>query len=206
VGLEMREFCAGEPIDEAYVPLVLEECAFGGTDLRRFEWKQRPPREKLEDFRVGIIGSGFGGLCAAIRLQQAGIPFTVYEKNDDIGGTWYENDYPDLRVDVPNHFYSYSFEPNPDWSSFFARRDELKSYIDAIALKHALRRHVRLRTEVVSARWDEARATWNVHLRNGDGTQEEERVRALISAVGMLNRPSVPDLPGLRDFAGISFH
>ena len=81
-------------------------------------------------FRVGIIGSGFGGLCAAIRLQQAGIPFTIYEKNDDIGGTWYENDFPDLRVDVPNHFYSYSFEPNPDCSSFFARRDELKAYID----------------------------------------------------------------------------
>jgi 4-hydroxyacetophenone monooxygenase len=203
---EIMQFCAGEPIDDAYVRMVREECVFGGADLRRPEWERRPPREKLDAFHVGIIGSGFGGLCAAIRLQQAGIPFTIYEKNDDIGGTWYENDYPDLRVDVPNHFYSYSFEPNPDWSSFFARRDELKTYIDAIADKHALREHVRLRTEVVSAQWDEGRASWNVRLRGAAGAEEEVRVRALISAVGMLNRPSVPDLPGLRDFSGIKFH
>src|SRR6185295_3882092 len=170
------------------------------------EWAQPPPSEALAAFRVGIIGSGLGGLCAAIRLQQAGIPFTIYEKNDDIGGTWYENDFPDLRVDVPNHFYSYSFEPNPDWSSFFARRDELKAYIDAIAHKHDLRKNVRLRTEVVSAHWDEARGIWNVRLRGADGSEEEDEVRALISAVGMLNRPSVPDLPGLSDFAGLSFH
>ena len=203
---EIMQFCAGEPIDPAYVPLVREECGFGGSDPRRFAWEQTPPREKLEEFRVGIIGSGFGGLCAAIRLQQAGIPFTIYEKNDDIGGTWYENDYPDLRVDVPNHFYSYSFEPNPDWSSFFARRDELKAYIDAIAHKHGLRENVRLRTEVLSTRWDEARGSWSLELRSADGAHERVQVRALISAVRMLNRPSVPDLPGLRDFAGIAFH
>src|SRR5262249_567425 len=155
--LEIMRFCAGEAIAEAYLPLVREECGFGGTDLRRYEWRARPAPEQLAEFPAGIIGSGFGGLCAAIRLQQAGIPFTIYEKNDDIGGTWYENDYPDLRVDVPNHFYSYSFEPNPDWSSFFARRDELKAYIDGIALKHGLRQHVRLGTEVVSARRAEAR-------------------------------------------------
>jgi 4-hydroxyacetophenone monooxygenase len=127
---EIMQFCAGEQIDPAYLPLVREECQFAGVDPRRFAWETMPPRERLDAFRVGIIGSGFGGLCAAIRLQQAGIPYTIYEKNDDIGGTWYENDFPDLRVDVPNHFYSYSFEPNPDWSSFFARRDELKAYID----------------------------------------------------------------------------
>jgi 4-hydroxyacetophenone monooxygenase len=203
---EIMQFCAGEPIDPAYLPMVREECGFGGADLRRFAWDAPPPREKLEAFRVGIIGSGFGGLCAAIRLQQAGIPFTIYEKNDDIGGTWYENDFPDLRVDVPNHFYSYSFEPNPDWSSFFAKRDELKAYIDGIARKHGLHPHVRLRTEVVSASWDEERGSWTVALRGADGREQEDRVRALISGVGMLNRPSVPDLPGLRDFAGISFH
>ncbi|MGH7338833.1 MAG: NAD(P)-binding protein, partial [Myxococcota bacterium] len=77
---EIMQFCAGEPIDEAYLALVREECVFGGVDLRRFEWEEPPPREKLEAFRVGIIGSGFGGLCAAIRLQRAGIPFTIYEK------------------------------------------------------------------------------------------------------------------------------
>jgi 4-hydroxyacetophenone monooxygenase len=203
---EIMQFCAGEPIDAAYLPLVREECSFAGRDLRRFAWETPPPREKLESFRVGIIGSGFGGLCAAIRLQQAGIPFTIYEKNDDIGGTWYENDFPDLRVDVPNHFYSYSFEPNPDWSSFFARRDELKAYIDEIALRHGLREHVRLRTEVVSARWDDVGGVWNLRLRGADGSEQETGVRTLISAVGMLNRPSVPDLPGLRDFTGISFH
>ena len=97
------------------------------------------------------------GLYAGIQLQQAGIPFVILEKNDAVGGTWYENIYPGCGVDTPNHFYSYAFEPNHDWSHFFAKRDELWNYFEKVADKYDLRKHIRLGTEVVEARYDESR-------------------------------------------------
>ena len=152
------EFVAGEPVGAEYVPLVEEEADFDGSDRRRFEWTERPDAETLASFRVGIIGAGLGGLCAAIRLEQAGIPYTVFDKNADVGGTWFENTYPDLRVDVPNHFYSYSFRPNPDWSHFYARQHELFDYIAECAKEADVLPHVRFGTEVLSATFDEDRA------------------------------------------------
>ena len=137
-------FCAGEDVPRAYVTLGREECNFDGGDARRPAWDVAPDAGALERFRVGIVGAGFGGLCAAIRLQELGIPFTIYEKNDAAGGTWYENSFPDLRVDVPNHFYSYSFVPNPDWTSFFAERDELRRYLDGVVEEYGLAPHIRL--------------------------------------------------------------
>lgn len=199
------EFVVGEAVDPEYVPLVEEEGDFDGTDRRRFEWIDRPDDETLASFRVGIIGAGLGGLCAAMRLEQAGIPYTVFDKNPDVGGTWFENTYPDLRVDVPNHFYSYSFRPNPDWSHFYARQHELFDYIASCAKEHDVLPHVRFGTTVRSARFDEARGTWLVGIRDGAGESEVE-VDALVSAVGMLNRPAVPDLEGLDTFAGPWFH
>ena len=199
------EFVAGEAVDAAYVPLVEEEADFDGADRRRFEWTRRPAPDAVARFRVGIIGAGLGGLCAAIRLEQAGIPYTVFDKNADVGGTWFENTYPDLRVDVPNHFYSYSFHPNPDWSHYYARQHELFDYVTACAKEHHVLPHVRFGTEVQSATWDEARNTWRVVVRDADGESEVE-VDALISAVGMLNRPAVPDIEGLDTFAGPWFH
>jgi 4-hydroxyacetophenone monooxygenase len=199
------EFVVGEPVDPAYVPLVEEEADFGGTDRRRFAWTQRPDPETLAGFHVGIIGAGLGGLCAAIRLEQAGIPYTVLDKNDDVGGTWFENTYPDLRVDVPNHFYSYSFRPNPDWSHFYSRQHELFDYIAECAKAYHVLPHVRFGTEVQSATFDEARGTWRVHVRDARGESELE-VNVLVSAVGMLNRPAIPDLEGLDTFAGPWFH
>jgi 4-hydroxyacetophenone monooxygenase len=200
------ECCTGEPVADEYVPLVEEEADFDGCDPRRFEWSARPDPAVLAGFHVGIIGAGLGGLCAAIRLEQAGIPYTVFEKNDDVGGTWFENTYPDLRVDVPNHFYSYSFRPNPEWSDFYARQEELFAYIGRCAEEYGVLPHVRLRTEVVSATFDTDRAKWSVHLREATGEESHVEVDALVSAVGMLNRPAVPDLDGLESFAGPCFH
>src|SRR4051812_37318725 len=201
----IMEFCAGEDVPAEYVGLVEEEANFGGRDLRRFRWRRPPDDAALGRFRVGIIGAGLGGLCAAIRLEQAGIPYTVFEKNPDVGGTWYENTYPDLRVDVPNHFYSYSFRPNPDWSHYYARQHELFDYIGECAKEHDVLRHVRFGTEVVSAAFDDDRGAWSVSLRDGDGTSVVE-VNVLISAVGMLNRPAIPDIDGLDTFSGPTFH
>jgi 4-hydroxyacetophenone monooxygenase len=202
----MLSWCAGEPVDPEYVPLVREESNFDGRDLRRFQWRRRPPAERLAAFRVGIIGAGLGGLCTAIRLEQAGIPYAIFEKNENVGGTWYENHYPGLRVDVANHFYSYSFEPNPDWSDFYARRDELQAYVEHCALKYGVRRRIRFSTEVIAARWDDARARWELRLRGSDGSEQPAQVDVLVSAVGMLSRPNTPDIPGLASFAGTALH
>jgi 4-hydroxyacetophenone monooxygenase len=199
------EFVVGEAVGDEYVALVQEEADFDGADRRRFEWTQRPDPETLAGFHVGIIGAGLGGLCAAMRLEQAGIPYTVFDKNADVGGTWFENTYPDLRVDVPNHFYSYSFCPNADWSHYYARQTELFAYIADCAKSHDVLPHVRFGTEVVAATFDESRDTWRVAVRGPDGESEIE-VNALISAVGMLNRPAVPDIDGLATFAGPWFH
>jgi len=202
----IMSFCAGEEIGEEYVALALEEGNFDGRDRRRFIWPGRPPAEALEHFHVAIIGAGLGGLCAAIRFEQAGIPYTVFDKNPDVGGTWYENTYPDLRVDVPNHFYSYSFAPNPDWSDYFARREELAAYIERCAVEYGIVPHLRFETEVLGADYDDASARWTLRIRTGDGRTETFVANAVVSAVGMLNRASVPDVEGLDDFAGAAFH
>ncbi|MEX1006607.1 MAG: NAD(P)/FAD-dependent oxidoreductase [Acidimicrobiia bacterium] len=202
----IMEFCAGEEIAPDYVRLVEEEANFDGLDRRRFVWTRRPTEAVLARFHVGIIGAGLGGLCAAIRLEQAGIPYTVFEKDAEAGGTWFENTYPDLRVDVPNHFYSYSFFPNPDWSHYYARQDELLDYIARCAKEYAVLPNVRFETEVQDATFDDARGTWSLRLRGPGDTEDHVEVNALISAVGMLNRPSIPDIDGLDSFDGPCFH
>jgi 4-hydroxyacetophenone monooxygenase len=204
--LRIMRFCAGEDVPAEYVPLVVEEANFDGTDPRQFAWTQPPPTDTLSAYRVGIIGAGLAGLCAAIRLGQAGIPYTVIEKNPKVGGTWFENTYPDLRVDVPNHFYSYSFAPNPDWSHYYARGREIADYVERCADTYGVLANIRFGTEVCRATFDDASARWSVELRCPDGREETLQVDALISAVGMLNRPSLPDIAGLDSFQGSAFH
>lgn len=202
----MMNWCAGEELSAEYVPLAIEEAALEEDDPRHFEWNQKPAASRLNAFRVLIIGAGFGGICAGTRLSQAGIPYTVIEKNASVGGTWHENSYPDLRVDVPNHFYSYSFEHNPDWSDYFSRRDELKAYAEGCAKKHGVMDNVEFETEVLRAVWDEPASKWDVHVRRQDGSEEILVAQAVISAVGMLNRPQYPDIEGLDSFEGPCFH
>ncbi|MCR9096929.1 MAG: NAD(P)/FAD-dependent oxidoreductase [bacterium] len=202
----MMNWCAGESIPAEYVPLAIEEGALEEDDPRHFAWNERPAPKVLEDFHVVVVGSGFGGICAGIRLGQAGIPYTICEKNAELGGTWHENSYPDLRVDVANHFYSFSFANNPDWSNHFSMRDEIKAYAEDVASEYGVDGHVRFGTEVVRADYDEESALWKVRIRGADGQEEVLTANALISAVGMLNRPQVPDLAGLDTFAGPAFH
>jgi cation diffusion facilitator CzcD-associated flavoprotein CzcO len=155
------------------------------------------------DHEVAIVGAGFGGMGAAIALQRAGIDdYVVLEREDDLGGTWHVNHYPGLTVDVPSATYSYSFEPNPEWSHIFARGAELKAYCDSVAAKHNLRRHMRFGTQVESARWEDDTGMWVLALAGG-GTLT---VRQLITATGFLSRPSVPDIPGVETFAGTVVH
>src|SRR5262245_46615349 len=159
---EMMSFMVGEPVSDEYAPMMLEEMELDGVDVRGQRWDD-VPEARRSDFHVLVIGAGMSGILAAIRLEQAGLPYTVIEKNPAVGGTWYENRYPGCRVDVPNHFYSYSFEPN-EWVEFFSQRNELFAYFERVVRDYGVRERIRFEQEVTSARWDEATARWEVRL------------------------------------------
>jgi 4-hydroxyacetophenone monooxygenase len=203
---EMMNVLVAQEVPEEYVPMLLEELELDGADVRDLHWVDGIARPDRENFHVLVIGAGMSGLLAAIRLQGAGVPFTVIEKNAGPGGTWWENRYPGCRVDVGNHFYCYSFAPNNQWSEFFAQQPELQAYFERCMHDYGISDHIRFGTEVVGARWQEATATWSVQLRRADGTTAEFETNALISAVGQLNRPKLPDIPGRERFAGIAMH
>lgn len=203
---KMMEACVGQKVPDEYVPMMLEQLALTGTGGHDVHWTKGEVPERARTFRVVVIGAGISGMAAAIKLKQAGIGFTVFEKNPTVGGTWLENVYPGCGVDTPNHFYSFSFEPNHDWTHYYSKRDEIYGYLEQCADKHGIRDSIRFNTEVVSAHYDDARAVWRVTVRGANGGEEAVEADAVIFAVGQLNRPSIPDIPGLASFKGAAFH
>jgi len=150
---------------------------------------------------VAIVGAGMSGLCMGEALKQAGIEdFTIYEKADELGGTWRENRYPGLTCDVPSRFYSFSFSPNPDWSSVFSPGPEIQDYFLRVAAERGLRPHIRFGTEIVDACWQGDR--WILRAADGATTQAE----VLVTATGVLHHPKLPEIPGRETFAGKAFH
>ncbi|NUU19985.1 MAG: FAD-dependent oxidoreductase [Streptomycetaceae bacterium] len=153
--------------------------------------------------RVAVIGAGFAGLCMAIRLRRAGIDdFTVYEKADDLGGVWRDNTYPGAGCDVPSILYSYSFAQHGRWSRSFPLQREILTYLRDCAEQYGVTAHLRLGTEITTARYDEDERIWRLRTAAGD----EFAARVLVSGVGQLNRPRYPDVPGVRTFTGTAFH
>src|SRR5215204_2408929 len=154
-------------------------------------------------WEVAIVGAGFSGLGMAIQLKKAGRnDFVILEEADDVGGTWRENTYPGCACDIPSHLYSFSFEPNPDWTRQYPSQQEIWDYLRRCTHKYGLEPHIRFRTRMACAEFDDASATW---LLTTDGG-ETIRARALVGAFGPLHHPAIPDLPGLDRFAGTTFH
>ena len=183
--------------------LLNEQFVFGDDDPQRPAWtrqKLAPDRE----FHIAVIGAGESGLVVAHRLNQAGVPFTIYEKNAEVGGTWCENTYPGCRVDVNSFVYNYTFA-NKIWPEYFGVRDEVFAYLQQCAVELGLRERVRFNTEVVAATWDESTSLWNLRLRTAQG-EHDATANVVVSGVGQLNRPSLPDIESRDSFAGPSFH
>jgi cation diffusion facilitator CzcD-associated flavoprotein CzcO len=152
--------------------------------------------------RIAIIGAGFGGLGTAIRLSQRGERgFLVFERESDVGGTWWANTYPGCQCDIPSHLYSFSFAPNPDWTRTYPKQPELRDYLRRTAERFGVMERVRFDTEVTAAAWDEERDRWRIETTNGVYTAD-----LLVAAPGPLSEPSIPDLPGMGSFEGTVFH
>ena len=203
--LEMLSFMVGEPVADDYVEFLTSELSLNGEDPYAQPAMASLPAAEHENFKVVVIGAGMSGLLCAIRLQEAGIRFEVIEKNADVGGTWYENTYPGCRVDSANHVYSYSFRPQ-DWPQHFSNQGVLHQYFSETADVYGLREHIRFNTEVASARFEASDNAWHINLLNEDGSESILNANAIVSAVGQLNRPKLPDISGRETFEGISFH
>jgi len=159
--------------------------------------------QQRNDFRIAIIGAGFAGIGAAIQLIKNGIhSFTIFERADEIGGTWRDNTYPGCACDVQSHVYSLSFEQNHEWSRRYATSWEIQQYLLGVVDKWNLREHMRLNTEVVEARFDDEPGTWNLTTEQGDVFT----ARVVLAGVGGLVDPSYPDIKGMDTFEGDMFH
>jgi cation diffusion facilitator CzcD-associated flavoprotein CzcO len=152
--------------------------------------------------RVGIIGAGAGGIAMGIQLAQGGYDFTIFDRADGFGGTWRHNTFPGAACDVPSHLYSYSFAPNPRWSKTYANQPEILAYLEKVAADHGLGPHLRPHTAIATVRWSDEERRWT--LTTDAGARHDFDV--VVSAVGMLDVPHVPDIPGARRFRGRQFH
>jgi 4-hydroxyacetophenone monooxygenase len=201
-------------VDDRYLPMLAFELglpsagathASGNGDTDAPGWTKAalaPGR----DFRVAVIGAGMSGLAVAYRLLQAGLDLVVFERNDDVGGVWLENDYPGCRLDTSNFCYSYSFLQRDDWPHQYSLGPEIREYFQDASRKLGLREHIRFCSPVRAAQFDESTGQWLVTVGGEGQAAQTERFSAVISAVGQLNNPSFPDIEGAASFGGTAFH
>lgn len=192
--------CMGEQVSEDYVPMMAEEMGLKKrVDLDRFT-----SLDTRGDYSVSIVGAGASGICMGAALKQAGIPFTIYEKNEDLGGTWFENRYPDCGVDTPSYWYCYTFRTS-NWDRYYSKRDDVFAYFRKTAEEFGLIDHIQFGTTVEGAVYDEEQQEWTLSVRDSSG---ERKVTStfMVTAVGQLNRPKVPIIDGADTFTGRQFH
>lgn len=197
----MAELCVNDEVGAEFVPHLREMAGFEAA-RRRVAAGGRPPAA----LKVIVVGAGMVGINAGVKLAEAGFEYRIFEAGDDLGGTWSRNVYPGAAVDTPSHFYSYSFELNPDWSKYYPTGPEYLRYLRHVARKYDVERHIALSTRVLRCEWIEEAQHWTVTVRNPDGSVETHEANAVITATGVLNAPSIPDIEGMEDFAGTMMH
>ena len=194
----------GEELQGDRLSLYLEEAALNPW-ARSLEWQRTAAPERLRQFSVTVIGAGLGGLSAAVHLKRAGIPYTVLEKNAGVGGTWFENRYPGARVDTPSRGYAHLFSVDYAYPNPFCPWSENRKYFDWVADSFDLRGNIVFNTEVLALNWDEKSSQWQIETKGPQG-QKTLRSNAVITAVGFLNRPNLPDIEGMAEFRGEAWH
>ncbi|AWM06664.1 flavin-containing monooxygenase [Bradyrhizobium symbiodeficiens] len=200
--LTMMRACLGENVAPEYAPLMREEMGFVAREPR---WTKQPSNDKLAEQHVLIVGAGVCAIALGVALGHLGIPYTIVEKNAELGGTWWINRYPGCGVDTPNHSYSYSFGSGNAWTRYFCQREELLGYLQKVAEEYGIRKHLRVNTELTSSRWDESKRRWISTLKTSNGEETFEST-ALVSAIGQLNDPSRARFKGEDEFKGTILH
>ncbi|HWE55737.1 MAG TPA: NAD(P)/FAD-dependent oxidoreductase [Acidimicrobiales bacterium] len=194
----MMSLVVSEEVPPEYEPMMAVQMGFAAQ-------RNVAPCPVPDDFRVVVIGAGLGGLMSAIRLEEAGIPYVVLERFDHAGGVWWANHYPGAGVDTPSYLYSFSFFPR-NWSTYFAKRDELVAYVDDLIDHYDLAGKIRYGVEVRGGEFNESKQRWFLRTTDAEGHEETIEARAVISSVGVFSQPKTPDLPGMADFEGAVFH
>src|SRR5712691_3621151 len=191
---------AGVEVPAEYRPMVREQMGLGPT-------VEPEPLNPPADFNVVIIGAGVTGVLAGLKLGQLGLSsFTILEKNPEPGGTWWQNSYPGCRVDTPSLLYSYSFAPDLGWPEHFSHQPDLLHYVKEIVATNNFGDRLQCNTAVEAMTWNDARTTWDLAVRRGDGSTDRISANFVIGATGLLRIPQMPDIDGVGDFAGPSFH
>lgn len=201
--VDMMSTSLGEQVPPEYAESMAEEAGF--IERPGTSWTGDRPT-KADTLNVVIIGAGPSGIATAVALRRLGIPFTIVERSESIGGVWAHNDYPGAGVDTPAHIYSFSFAPRRGWSQFYAKQPEIKAYFDGVADQFGIADEIRFSTEVLQCRWNEDAKSWDVEVGTRNGTTEHLRASVVISCVGVLTRPSIPQIAGIEQFRGPVFH
>jgi 4-hydroxyacetophenone monooxygenase len=201
---KMMSVGVGEPVDDEFIPMVVEQAGFKRSPTRKEDPKRTPPPA---GFKVLVIGAGLTGILAGIELERAGYDHVIIEKNEEVGGTWWKNRYPGVGVDTPSHFYSYSFEISPEWNHYHPHGADMREYFRSVADKYGVRRNVRFQTMVHSLVFDDGAGLWNVTVEDlKTGKREVIQANAVFNAFGTTDRWSLPDIPGIDSFKGIITH
>jgi 4-hydroxyacetophenone monooxygenase len=199
----MLSVSLGEQVPPEYGVTMAEEAGF--HDREPVAWGADRPGA-ADRYQVVIIGAGLSGVAAGATLRKLGIPFVILEKNPAVGGVWWENDYPGSGVDTATSMYSYSFEPRRAWNRYYAKQPEILAYVQSVARKCGVEDAIRFQTCVQSARWDEGAQKWTLQVSRHDGETELLAANAVISCVGILNQPAIPNFDGMDKFQGPMFH
>ena len=200
----MLDMVLGVPTSEG--DLELRKMVLSFEDFPGFADWTTPGTKAPKDFHVAIIGGGFNGIATGVQLEQLGIDFTLYERREELGGTWSIHKYPDIRVDTLSASYEFSFEKNYQWTEYFARGPEVKAYLTHIATKFGVMDHVAFEHDLVEARFNDETKLWHVTFRLPDGSTVSRDVNVIVSAAGLFANPNLPDFPGIEDFGGLVIH
>jgi 4-hydroxyacetophenone monooxygenase len=198
----MMTVCAGERVGDEFVPFILEQAGFTGVQGVDLAERARPP----EGFKVVVIGAGLSGIALGVKLGELGYDYEIIEQNADVGGTWWINRYPGVGVDTPSHYYSYSFDINPDWPKYFSQGPVLIEYLQKAADRFDVRKNIRFETTAQSAVFDETTGRWTIRLRDKTGAERDVVADVFIPAMNFTCAPSIPDIKGLEKFKGPALH
>jgi 4-hydroxyacetophenone monooxygenase len=202
---QMMSVSLGDTVPQEYAAFIRSDLDLPPAPDQAPTPEDDPAGRPPHGFSALIIGAGISGLCAAVELTNAGVPYVILERRPDVGGVWFENRYPGAACDVPSHLYSFSFAAY-DWSRFFADSREIHAYLGRVARDFKIEDNIRFGIEVTEVRYDQTKGEWEASVNTTSGERRVLRANILISCVGAFNKPRIPAVPGLESFAGPSVH